>query len=147
MSGVKSKGSNRSGLFLIELIVAILFFSLASAICIQLFVKAHIISQSSQDLTMALNQAQTAVEAFKSTDGNLEDLKLIIGGENGDAANELLVKYDSGWQPVTSNESTYKLTVSLSEQNPITATVVVAKSDSMENPIYSVETKKYNAFK
>lgn len=38
---------SKSGLFLMELIVAFLFFSLASAICVQLFVKADTINEES----------------------------------------------------------------------------------------------------
>lgn len=34
---------SRSSLFLIELTISILFFALASAACIQLFVKAHLL--------------------------------------------------------------------------------------------------------
>lgn len=37
------KNSSRSGLFLLELIISILFFSMASAVCIRLFVQAHVI--------------------------------------------------------------------------------------------------------
>ena len=32
---------SRSGLFLLELIIAILFFAVTSAVCVNLFVQAH----------------------------------------------------------------------------------------------------------
>ena len=35
--------AKRSSLFLLELMIAILFFCLASAVCVQIFVKAHTI--------------------------------------------------------------------------------------------------------
>ena len=41
--------SSRSALFLMELIFSILFFALASAVCVQLFVKAHLLSVSTQE--------------------------------------------------------------------------------------------------
>ena len=37
--------AKRSSLFLLELMIAILFFCLASAVCVQIFVKAHTISR------------------------------------------------------------------------------------------------------
>ena len=47
------KGS-KSALFLMELILAILFFAAASAVCVQLFVKAHLMSQDTVDLNRAV---------------------------------------------------------------------------------------------
>ena len=37
--------TSKSGLFLIELILSIFFFIIAMAVCLQLFVKAHTLSQ------------------------------------------------------------------------------------------------------
>ena len=45
----QASSSSRSGLLLMEIIIAILFFSLASAICLQLFVKAHNLGQDTQE--------------------------------------------------------------------------------------------------
>ncbi len=39
-----------SSLFLLELILAILFFSLASAVCVQFFVKSHLLSRDARNL-------------------------------------------------------------------------------------------------
>lgn len=40
------KNASRSGLFLLELIISILFFSMASAVCIRLFVQAHVMDRN-----------------------------------------------------------------------------------------------------
>lgn len=45
---MKKHTSSRSGLLLMEIIIAILFFSVVSAICLQLFVKAHSMGQQRQ---------------------------------------------------------------------------------------------------
>ena len=42
---MKGTPAKRSSLFLLELIIAILFFSLTSAVCVQIFVRAHLISR------------------------------------------------------------------------------------------------------
>lgn len=60
------RSSSRAGLFLIELIIAIVFFAVASAICIQLFVKAHLISARSSDLGAASLIAQNYAEEYKA---------------------------------------------------------------------------------
>mgnify|MGYP006876971622 CR=1 FL=1 len=40
---------SRSGLFLIELMICILFFSITAGICIQFFVKSHNMSQDAKN--------------------------------------------------------------------------------------------------
>ena len=49
--------ANPSSLFLLELIFAILFFSVASAVCVQVFVKSHTLSTQAHDLTQASRRA------------------------------------------------------------------------------------------
>ena len=53
--------NNTSSLFLLELILAVLFFSVASALCIQIFTKAHLMSQDARDLNFAVNRLQPAL--------------------------------------------------------------------------------------
>ena len=43
---MKRTPAKRSSLFLLELIIAILFFSLTSAVCVQFFARAHQIQPS-----------------------------------------------------------------------------------------------------
>lgn len=54
--------THTTSLFLIELILAILFFTLASAVCLRIFVKAHEFSQNAQDLNFAVNTVSSAAE-------------------------------------------------------------------------------------
>ena len=46
--------NSSSSLFLMELIIAILFFSLASTVCIQLFVKAHLLTEKSVNINQSI---------------------------------------------------------------------------------------------
>ena len=57
---------NKTSLFLMELIMAILFFSLASAICIEIFVKAHFINEESIQKIQTMKLATNIVEIYKS---------------------------------------------------------------------------------
>ena len=65
---------SRSSLFLMELIIAILFFSLASAVCIRLFVKSHIISESTVNQNNAITYAQNMAEVWLSVEGDSAQL-------------------------------------------------------------------------
>ncbi len=56
---------SKSGLFLIELIISIMFFSLCSVVCVNLFLSAHNIAKESEERNGAVAAAQTAVEIYK----------------------------------------------------------------------------------
>lgn len=74
---VSMKRKNRprsSSLFLMELILAIFFFTAASAVCVQIFVKAHVLSTESRALNHAVNLCTGAAEAWSvSPKEELED--------------------------------------------------------------------------
>lgn len=95
--------SSKSALFLMELILAILFFALSSAVCAQLFATAHLTSQKTQDANHAATLAQSAIACVQSANGDLQTAAPLLHGsveKNGD----LVVWYDAAWQ--TSADST-----------------------------------------
>lgn len=65
---IRSKRINSSGMFLTELILALLFFALASAVCLQLFAKARSMTQDSVQLSRAAAECSSAAELIGSLD-------------------------------------------------------------------------------
>ena len=59
---------SRSSLFLMELLISLLFFSLASAVCIRLFAKSHLISRDTINQNNAIVQAQHLAETWLATE-------------------------------------------------------------------------------
>ena len=59
---------SRSGIFLMEIIISILFFSIVSAICLNIFVHTHNLSKSTAELNFAVREAANAAEIVKSAD-------------------------------------------------------------------------------
>ena len=57
-----------SGIFLMELTIAILFFSVASAVCAQIFVKVHQLSEEAEQLTQAVSCCSSTAEVIRSAD-------------------------------------------------------------------------------
>ena len=57
-----SHRAKSSSLFLLELILAILFFSIASAVCVQIFVKSHLLNMQAQSLNMAVMECTDMAE-------------------------------------------------------------------------------------
>ena len=54
-----------------ELIVAIMFFSLSAAVCVRLFASAHILSDDTKSLSYASIWTQNLAEAFEGKKGHL----------------------------------------------------------------------------
>ena len=63
------KKTSRSSLFLMELIMSILFFSLAAAVCVQLFVQSHTLSKSSVELNHGVVECESMAEYIFGTNG------------------------------------------------------------------------------
>lgn len=105
---MRERQNTRSSLFLIELILAILFFSLASAVCIQVFVKAHFMSQSAKELTLGSSYATSAAEVLAHTDGSYEAVKALLP-EAMEKDGILYICYDKNGETCTEKEAAYYL--------------------------------------
>lgn len=101
---MRNKASSRTGLFLMELIIAVLFFALASAICIQLFVKSHLISESSVELNHGVLWAQNMAEAFYGCNGNGKEMttlfQSVVYEKENDGTENLTLIFDGDFQPL-----------------------------------------------
>lgn len=74
---MERKNASRSGMLLLELMMAILIFSLSAAVCIQVFVKAHDLSARAEDLAQAVNSCGSAAEILRTADSSREGLDLL----------------------------------------------------------------------
>ena len=88
-----------SGLFLIELLICLMIFAVASAICLKVFVGSHLISEESNKVNNAVIAAQNGAEAFKATGGDLIAAAKLLEESvlDGDSIIRL---YDNNWNPV-----------------------------------------------
>lgn len=66
---------SKSALFLMELIIVILFFALTSAVCMQVFVKAHDTAQSTEGMNNAVLWADNAAECFYEYGSDYESIE------------------------------------------------------------------------
>ncbi len=70
---------SKSSLFLIELIIAILFFSLSSVVCVNMFLSAHVLAEESAQRSGAVTAAQTAAEIYR--EGGIQLLSEMTSAE------------------------------------------------------------------
>lgn len=116
--------ANTSSLFLLELILAILFFSVASAVCVQIFVKSHLLSKDARILNFAVNEVSNAAE--------------LISSLNADQT----IYYDSEFSECTEENASYQMAVTGASANSLTVTIEM-QSLSDEQIIYSLEITKH----
>ena len=69
-----------SNLFLMELIVALLIFSVSSAACVSVFMKAHQMSERAAALGTATDQISGAAELIRGC-GNIREIEETLHGE------------------------------------------------------------------
>lgn len=76
---------NKAPLALIEQVIMLLVLAVAAAICLQVFLQAHQITQESHAHDLSLEQMQNTAEALQSTGGDLNKTAALVGGtvENG----------------------------------------------------------------
>lgn len=149
-----------SSLFLMELILAILFFAITSAVCVQLFVKSHLLNQESHALTQAVNTCSSMAELTRSADSLSEAQRLIqeaypqaICSTASDQASDsvsdqnmdISLFYDAQFVSCTEDAQVYRLAISLTQEDTLLLTDmnVIRASDSAS--IYQLQTKHHMA--
>lgn len=147
----KSRARN-SSLFLMELILAILFFSITSAVCVQFFVKSHILNQDSRILTNAVNQCSAAAEVCSTSDDADTAGKLLLeiypGAEICNADKTAVIYFDSDFNQCAKKDSVYRMMVLLHENEDMLSANIRFEDitgDTEESTIYELDTRHHIA--
>lgn len=132
---VRKNRPRSSGLFLMELILAILFFSIASAVCVQIFVKSHLLSVESRALNQAVNKCTSAAEYISA----VSDEELEIGTET--------IYYDGDFMECGREEALYMMNVDTEEEDGmVDAHIEMRQADKMDGKvIYELNIVHYTA--
>lgn len=134
---MRKKGISRSQLFLIELIVVVLFFSLAAAMVMMVFGKAHELSAGSE----ALNGAISAIQSVAETDKVKQPEEVVQGTES--------VYFDEDWKKTDPENAEYRLTTEVKWEARSAGFMAIYRyavgyaSEDTKTMIYRLETKKY----
>ena len=142
------KNSSRSGLFLMEIILAILAFSVVSAICLQLFVKAHNLGQDTKDLDMAVREASSIASIINQSESPMEVLKTLYPDSKIDeSSRSAILYYDHAYQPCSSDLSVYQIHISSSPiDGQTTAYIISVRKDNDSSKIYTLEVTAYQQY-
>lgn len=132
-----------------ELIIAILFFSLASAVCIQLFAKSHLLSTQTVNQNHAVIQAQNLAESYLSLDGDVTAMQDLFSPSELTDENTLCLAFDSNWNLcATGNTSGFRAELKntpTGENGIMEAEITVYAVSSPESPIYTLSVMHHTA--
>ena len=142
--------NNTSSLFLLELILAVLFFSVASALCIQIFTKAHLMSQDARDLNFAVNEVSSMAEQISagtlhsdtaaSSDDTASDPSTQMPD---DSLQDAAAYYDSGYASCEKADAVYVLTVHYEPKNTLLKAHISMDTIADNRNIYTLDVTKH----
>lgn len=140
---------SRSSLFLMEMIIAILFFSLASAVCIQLFAKSHLLSTQTVNRNHAVIQAQNLAESYLSLEGDISAMQDLFSPSEQIDENTLCLAFDSEWN-LCPAEDTACFRAELhhtpaGETGIMKAEIIVYAVTAPESPVYTLSVMHHTA--
>lgn len=95
---VRQSGSKLT-LFLMELLLVVLFFSICAAICVSVFGNANGLAQKSNDMNHAAVELKNAANCFKAAEGDFTvtaDLLEVTSTEQ-----RIVIGYDKKWKKTT----------------------------------------------
>ncbi len=105
---IKHKRASSSSLFLMELILAILLFCIASSICVSSFARSHVLHKNSYELNNAVNIVQNAAEVIHS-DSNLDNINANLNSYFSDSfelsKGNCIIGYSKSFEPTEDIEN------------------------------------------
>lgn len=142
--------NNTSSLFLLELILAVLFFSVASALCIQIFTKSHLMSQDARDLNFAVNEVSSMAEQISagtlhsdtaaSSDDTASDPSTQMPD---DSLQDAAAYYDSGYASCEKANAVYVLTVHYEPEDTLLKAHISMDTVADNRNIYTLDVTKH----
>lgn len=142
--------NNTSSLFLLELILAVLFFSVASALCIQIFTKAHLMSQDARDLNFAVNEVSSMAEQISagtlhsdtaaSSDDTASDPSTQMPD---DSLQDAAAYYDSSYASCKKADAVYVLTIHYEPEDTLLKAHISMDTIADNRNIYALDVTKH----
>lgn len=154
---MSNRNTSRTGLFLMELILAILFFSLSGSVCVQLFIQAHTLSNDSVVLNHSILRAQNIAETFCGCNGDVDEMMILLNTDancsrqDGEDSITLSFLYDPDFAPIPSYQSSfpgfgYTVTATIQPKEELTTCHILVQEHSANkdsSPLYELNISLY----
>ncbi len=133
-----------------ELIIAILFFSICGAVCLRLFARAHQMNMESAALNHAVTESANIAElvSYDLTHDSREIVSLytdaqVITDDSALPYTSLIVYYDSDWNTCEHAEADYSLQADFTLSKAYLAEGTLSVADTSGAKIYELPLKVY----
>nr|WP_297934766.1 hypothetical protein [uncultured Blautia sp.] len=133
--------AHKSSLFLMELIIATVFFALASSVCLQLFVKSHLLSRQTKELNTAVNLCSSTAESIRQCEGSEEVLRELMPQLTVSQEKPLLAYYDEEFQACSPGDADYILEILLDTGETMVSAEVSLMAEASKEIIYELPVK------
>ena len=132
---------SRSSLFLLELILNILLFTVLVVIGLNFFVKAHKLTIKTTDLHHAVTECNNIASLYESGDGSLN----LISSQYSDIVisdTQALIYFNKDFVECTSSDAMYTLSIAITNQTAQTSEgeILFSKDDDV---IYKLDVYNY----
>ena len=126
-----------------ELIITILLFAACGAVCMKLFVTAHVMTLDTVELNRSVSIAQGFAEVMRGTDGDMKSVlehypEAITGGEGF-----FEVYYDGNFEPCDYENASYVGDVTMTPNGAIQNMEIRIVRLSDYKDVYTLNVTKY----
>lgn len=135
---MEKRKHSRAGLLMTEILLALLFFAIAAAGCLQIFVRAFQVNEEAYQLKLVLNSTEDLIQRWKREDGSLQPLlESYEWTEKNPSGGKIF--FDDGGKCCEETEKEYELEITLWEQEMLSKILIVGR-DCQGSEVYRVET-------
>ena len=138
----KKMHNSKASLYLMELMISILFFAISSSVCIQLFVKSHLVNKDTTMRTHAVLNVQNTAEYFWASNGDVEKT-MSYYAEYSEDQNLYSVFYDKNFQPCGEANASYIEKIHFTEDAKYSYAEIGIYESAKKDALYTLKVKKY----
>lgn len=134
---------SKNSIFLMEILLNVLLFSILLTIGLQFFISAHLKTQATSELYQAVASCENAASVFQSGDGTLAPL-LQTYHYSANLENRVLIYLDKNFNTCRKKAAEYTLTATLDSSDPENLsriTIVCRNSDGTS--LYRLHASTY----
>lgn len=138
------KSARRSSLFLLELMISILMFSVASAWCVRLFVTARSVVNETEEQNRAQNLAAGYAELFLASE-DFDAFLLDEGAEKKESGERVSyhLNYDADRNICGEADAFYEFQILITEKGDFTKCSFTFRRIDEKDDIYTLDVEKY----
>lgn len=143
---MKKESSRRSNLLLMEIILSILFFSIASTLCLQIFVRASLLGRETEELDEAVRCVSSAAELLSHPDHTMDRIAELYPDARIEEA-DADVWFGDDFRPCKEEEAFYQMEIlSHSQDTHTTVWSVTLYRMTEEEELYRLEGMTYQQY-